>query len=41
MKEEKDLVLENHLKDCVADAISKGKKDEVINEIMLVFKKRN
>ena len=35
-----NVLLENHLKGCVADSISKGKKDEAINEIMQVFKKR-
>lgn len=35
-----NLVLENHLKSCVADSISKGKKDEAIDEVMQVFKKR-
>lgn len=40
LKETGNLVLENHLKSCVADAISKGKKDEAIGEIMQVFKKR-
>ena len=40
LKETGNLVLENHLKYCVADAISKGKKDEAIGEIMQVFKKR-
>jgi len=35
-----NLLLENHLKTCVADAIAKGKKDEAIEEIMRVFKKR-
>jgi len=34
-----NVLLENHLKGCVADAISKGKKDEAISEIMQVFKK--
>lgn len=33
------LLLENHLKGCVAHAMSKGKTDEAINEIMQVFKK--
>lgn len=40
LKETGNVVLENHLKSCVADAISKGKKDEAISEIMQVFKKR-
>ena len=35
-----NLLLENHLKSCVADAIKKGKADESIEEIMQVFKKR-
>jgi len=33
------LLLENHLRGCVADAISKGKTEEAITEIMQVFKK--
>ena len=41
LKETGNLVLENHLKGCVADAISKGKKDEAIEEIMQVFKKNS
>ena len=40
IKETGNLVLENHLKGCVADSITKGKKDEAIAEIMEVFKKR-
>ena len=36
-----NLLLENHLKSCVADAISKGQKDEAISEIMQVFKKKS
>lgn len=39
LKETGNLLLENHLKTCVADAIGKGKKDEAISEIMQVFKK--
>lgn len=39
LSETGNLVLENHLKSCVADAISNGKKDEAISEIMTVFKK--
>ncbi len=35
-----NVILENHLKTCVADAIGKGKKEETINEVMQVFKKR-
>ncbi len=40
LKETGNLVLENHLNQCVADAISKGKKDEAIGEIMQVFRKK-
>lgn len=36
-----NLLLENHLKTCVADAISKGKADESIAEIMEVFNKKS
>lgn len=39
LKETANVILENHLKGCVSDAISKGKKDEAISEIMEVFKK--
>ena len=41
LKEVDNLVLENHLKGCVADAISKGKAEESIAEIMQVFKKKS
>ena len=40
LKETGNVVLEYHLKSCVADAISKGKKDEAIAEVMEVFKRR-
>ncbi len=40
LKETGNLLLENHLKSCVADAISKGKTEESIAEIMQVFKKK-
>lgn len=39
LKETDNLILENHLKTCASDAISKGKKEEAILEIMQVFKK--
>lgn len=39
LKETGNVLLENHLKGCVSDAISKGKKDEAIEEIMQVFRK--
>ncbi len=40
LRETGHLLLENHLKTCVADAIKKGKADVSIEEIMQVFKKR-
>lgn len=39
LEEADTLILENHLKTCVSEAISQGRKDEVIAEIMNVFKK--
>lgn len=39
LKETGNLLLENHLKSCVAEAISKGNKEEAIAEIMQVFRK--
>lgn len=39
LKETDHLMLENHLKTCAADAISRGKKDESIAEVMQVFKR--
>jgi DNA-binding FrmR family transcriptional regulator len=36
-----NLLLENHLKSCVADAIAKGEADKSIAEIMEVFKKKS
>lgn len=41
IKEVDNLLLENHLKKCVTDAIKQGKKDEVITEVMNVFKRSN
>ena len=40
LKETGNVVLEHHLKSCVADAIGKGKKNEAISEIMEVFKRK-
>lgn len=39
LKETGNVLLENHLNSCVADAIQNGKKDEAISEIMQIFKK--
>jgi DNA-binding FrmR family transcriptional regulator len=41
LKETGNLLLENHLKTCVADAISNGNAEESISEIMQVFKKKS
>lgn len=41
IKETDNLLLENHLKTCVSDAIGRGKKDEAIAEVMNVFEKKN
>ncbi len=41
LKETGNLLLENHLKCCVSDAIKEGKADESITEIMQVFKKKS
>jgi len=41
LRETGNLLLENHLKCCVSDAIKNGKADESIAEIMEVFKKRS
>lgn len=39
LQEADSLVLENHLKTCASDAIKSGKRDEVVAELMNVFKK--
>lgn len=41
LKETQNVLLENHLKTCTADAINKGNKDEAIEEIMQVFSKKS
>ncbi len=40
LKETGNVLLENHLNTCVSDAITKGKKNEAISEIMEVFKRK-
>lgn len=40
LKETGNLLLENHLKGCVASAIKKGNAHQSIAEIMEVFKKK-
>lgn len=39
LKETDNLMLENHLKSCVTDAINSGNQDEAIKEVLEVFKK--
>ena len=39
IKEADNLLLEKHLKTCASEAITKGKKDEAIQEVMQVFKR--
>ncbi len=34
------IILENHLKTCVADAVRGDKKDQAIAEVIKVFKKK-
>ncbi len=41
LKETGNVLLENHLSGCVSDAMTKGKKEEAIQEVMTVFKKRS
>lgn len=38
LEETGNLVLENHLKTCAADAIRHGKQEEAVKEVMSVFK---
>lgn len=40
LKKTDAIILKNHLNSCVADAISQGKKDEAIGEIMQVFSRK-
>lgn len=39
LKEINNIILENHLKSCVTDAIKVGKQDEAVQEVMNVFKR--
>ena len=41
LKETDGVILENHLRTCVADSIKSGNQQEAINEVMEVFKKKN
>lgn len=40
LKETDIVILENHLQTCVSDSIKKGNQEEVIKEIIEVFKKK-
>lgn len=40
LKNTDELILENHLKTCVADSIKEGNSDEAIKEVMEVLKKK-
>ncbi len=40
LKKTSDLILENHLKTCVASSIKNGQEDHVINEVMQIWKKQ-
>ncbi len=40
LKNTDEIILENHLKSCVADSIKKGESDEAIKEVMEVLKKK-
>ena len=40
LKNVDEIVLENHLKSCVADSIKRGESEEAIKEVMEVLKKR-
>lgn len=39
LKEIDNVLLENHLKCCVTDAIKGGRQDEAVAEVMNIFKK--
>jgi DNA-binding FrmR family transcriptional regulator len=40
LKEVDKIILENHMKTCVADSIRKGNSKEVIEEVIKVFDKK-
>lgn len=40
LKETDIVILENHLQTCVSDSIKKGNQEEVIKEIIEVFKRK-
>jgi DNA-binding FrmR family transcriptional regulator len=40
LKKTDEVILENHLKSCVADSIKQGNSDEAIAEVMEVLQKK-
>lgn len=40
LKQIDQIILKNHMETCVADAIAKGKKEEVISEVMKIMEKK-
>ena len=38
LKEADNVILENHLKGCVSDAIKDGRRDEAVAEVMNIFR---
>lgn len=40
LKQTDHVILENHLKTCASDAIKKGRSEEVIAELMSIFKRK-
>ena len=40
LREIDQIMLKNHLETCVADAIKKGKQEEVIEEVMKIMEKK-
>jgi len=41
LKETDSVILENHLRTCVADSIKEGNQEKAIKEVMEVFRKKN
>jgi DNA-binding FrmR family transcriptional regulator len=41
LKQIDNLILDDHLRSCVADAVKKGDQTKAIDEVMQVFKKSN
>jgi DNA-binding FrmR family transcriptional regulator len=41
LKEIDNLILESHIKTCSIEAIRQGKQEEVLDEVISIFKKRS